>query len=90
MPSHAVGLSQVRSPAIVMHRARWILRRKVARTRAVELHQLALELEEGGIVAGRVVLRHGVGLLSATGSWRHPRSPRGNENPAQGMGLGAG
>jgi hypothetical protein len=27
MPSHAVGLSQVRSPAIVMHRARWILRR---------------------------------------------------------------
>jgi len=25
MPSHAVGLSQVRSPAIVMHKARWIL-----------------------------------------------------------------
>ena len=52
MPSHAVGLSQVRSPAIVMHRARWILRRKVARTRAVELHQLALEPEEGSTVAG--------------------------------------
>ena len=52
MPSHAVGLSQVRSPAIVMHRARWILRRNVARTRAVELHQLALEPEEGSIVAG--------------------------------------
>jgi hypothetical protein len=26
----------------------------------------------------------------ATGSWRHPRSRRGNENPAQGMGSGAG
>jgi len=50
--SHAVGLSQVRSPAIVMHRARWILRRKVARTRAVELHQRALEPEEGSTVAG--------------------------------------
>src|SRR5262249_7320855 len=27
--------------------------------RAVELHQLALELEEGGIVAGRIVFWHG-------------------------------
>src|SRR5262249_22896715 len=32
--------------------------------RAVELHQLAFELEEGGIVAGRVMLRHWVVLLS--------------------------
>jgi hypothetical protein len=36
-----------------------------------------------------IVLRHGIGLLSATGSWRHPRSRRGNENPAQGMGIRA-
>src|SRR5262249_21040575 len=32
--------------------------------RAVELHQLAFELEEGGIVAGRAMLRHWVVLLS--------------------------
>ena len=32
--------------------------------RAVELHQLALELEEGAIVAGRIVFGHWVVLLS--------------------------
>src|SRR5262249_22391788 len=37
--------------------------------RAVELHQLVLELEEGGIVAGRIMFRHRVSSLGARTSF---------------------
>jgi hypothetical protein len=42
--------------------------------RAVELHQLALELEEGSIVAGRVVFRHWVSSCGCPHALEHPAS----------------
>jgi hypothetical protein len=47
------------------------------------LASLLLELE-------RELMELDRAIRSATGSWRHPRSRRGNESPAQGMGSGAG
>src|SRR5262249_56865679 len=43
--------------------------------RAVELHQLVLELEEGGIVAGWIMFRHRVSSLGArtSFSWKAAR-----------------
>jgi hypothetical protein len=46
--------------------------------RAVELHQLVLELEKGGIVAGRIMFRHRVFLLRAAAR-RSRGKPPGSE-----------